>query len=431
MNHFHIVQKNDSLTKIAKQYGISVTELRKFNDLPNPNKLDIGQRIALRKEAVCGFEALFLDADRNPIKNLEYILEFCGKSIKGVTGEDGKAKKLMTDWPADQVRILVKRFDGTLKEVTTAISGYRNKLVTLISPLLVIDAELKSHPHQKSGERPNPKEPIKPAYGKHNPAKPTTDKKELGPQAKQTTTADGMPLTVVEGDIPGLDFLKNYTGERLTNEDWEKVANELKCEVNAIRAVAKVESSGAGFDPATKRPIILFERHVFHEKSNHQYSSKYPDISSERSYLKIRDKTGKVIPERKADYDKAEKAGHLAESDYYPAVQLPNYKRLAKAMQLNREAALKSCSWGMFQVMGFNHAAAGFKDVESFVKGMATSEKEQMNGFLNFIKADKRLLKAVQEKNWLAFAITYNGKKQQGYDKKMENTYKILTKTTP
>ena len=136
MSNFHIVDAGDTLTKIARQYGTTTTTLRKLNTLPDPNKLDIGQKIALRKEAVCGFDALFLDADRNPIKGLEYILEFCGGASKGITGDDGKARKVMTDWPTDQIRILVKRFDGTLKEIATVMSGYRNKLGTVIKGMV-------------------------------------------------------------------------------------------------------------------------------------------------------------------------------------------------------------------------------------------------------------------------------------------------------
>ncbi|QDZ29520.1 N-acetylmuramidase domain-containing protein [Noviherbaspirillum sp. UKPF54] len=426
MRNFHIVREHETLTTIARQHGTTVAHLMKLNNLPDPNRLKTGQKIALRREAVCGFETLFLDADRNPINKLEYVLEFCGKSVKGSTTHDGKSQKIVTDWPTDPIRILVKRFDGTFKKVTVVMSGYGNKLCTLISPLLVIDSVLRSHSKQKKEELPSPQRAAKPIYGSNNPAAFNPKKKELGPQARETNTTDGKPLTVVEGDISNLDFTKNYTGENLTVDDWQRVASELRCEVNAIYAVAKVESSGAGFDRITKRPIILFERHVFHEKSHHRYSGRYPDISSDKPYLRIRDKKGEVIPERKAEYEKAEKTGHLAEADYYPLNQRPNYQRLIKAMQLDREAALKSCSWGMFQVMGFNHAAAGFRDIESFAKAMSTSEKEQINAFLNFIKADSRLLKAVREKDWLAFAIGYNGKKQAGYDRKMAKAYNTL-----
>ena len=67
MSNLHIVVKNDTLTKISKLHGVSIKELQTINHLPNPNKLDIGQSIILKKEQVLGFQALLLGADRNPI----------------------------------------------------------------------------------------------------------------------------------------------------------------------------------------------------------------------------------------------------------------------------------------------------------------------------------------------------------------------------
>ena len=46
------------------------------------------------------------------------------------------------------------------------------------------------------------------------------------------------------------------------------------------------------------------------------------------------------------------------------------YKRLELAKEIDEECALKSASWGMFQIMGFNHLYCGCKDVFEFVKKM-------------------------------------------------------------
>lgn len=43
----HIVQKGETLTSIAKMYGLSVQELLALNDLANPNLLQIGQQIVV------------------------------------------------------------------------------------------------------------------------------------------------------------------------------------------------------------------------------------------------------------------------------------------------------------------------------------------------------------------------------------------------
>lgn len=44
------------------------------------------------------------------------------------------------------------------------------------------------------------------------------------------------------------------------------------------------------------------------------------------------------------------------------------YKRLEIAKKIDEECALKSASWGMFQIIGFNHLYCGCKDVFEFVK---------------------------------------------------------------
>ncbi len=180
MSNVHEVVKNDTLTKISKKYGISIQELQNINHLPNPNKLDIGQKIVLKKESVLGFQALILDRERNPIPKQKYQFEFAGKTIKGTTGKDGLTIKIMTDTPHDQVRILIERLNNSLKEVAAALSGYGNKLVTLVSPSVMLKAKTEKHPDTKPGKLPDKKEKIKPIYNPKEKQAPTTAKKEFG-----------------------------------------------------------------------------------------------------------------------------------------------------------------------------------------------------------------------------------------------------------
>ena len=43
----HIVVKGEALEKIAKQYGITVAELQKVNNITDPKKLQVGQLLTL------------------------------------------------------------------------------------------------------------------------------------------------------------------------------------------------------------------------------------------------------------------------------------------------------------------------------------------------------------------------------------------------
>ena len=141
-------------------------------------------------------------------------------------------------------------------------------------------------------------------------------------------------------------------------------------------AVLAVETSGCGFLP-DKRPKILFERHKFHAMTGGLYDQSHPDIS-------------------------APSAGG------YGLGGANQYNRLAKAVALDRDSALKSASWGIGQVMGQNHAEAGFADVETMVAAMVDSEDGQLAAMAAFLNAT-HLAAPLSQNDWIAFALGYNG----------------------
>ncbi len=49
-NNYHIVQKGESLTEISSKYGIIFKELIEINNLKNPDSLEVGSKLFLRKE---------------------------------------------------------------------------------------------------------------------------------------------------------------------------------------------------------------------------------------------------------------------------------------------------------------------------------------------------------------------------------------------
>ncbi|MBB3035273.1 N-acetylmuramidase domain-containing protein [Alteriqipengyuania lutimaris] len=174
--------------------------------------------------------------------------------------------------------------------------------------------------------------------------------------------------------------------------DFERPARSLRCSVPALRAVAQVESAGGGYQ-RDGRPKILFERHWFHRHTGGKHSQSHSDISwpSWGGY-----------------------AGGARE-----------YDRLARAIALDREAALKSASWGAFQIMGFNHREVGFDDVDSFVAAMVENSGRQLDAFVEFIKS-KRLDDELRRLDWKGFARIYNGKYywKNKYDEKMARAYR-------
>jgi len=180
--------------------------------------------------------------------------------------------------------------------------------------------------------------------------------------------------------------------KRFNDEAIENAAKKVGCAVAAVRAVIDVESRG-GF-LADGRPKILFERHYFCRLTAGKYDKASPDISN-----------------RKFGGYK----GGAAEHD-----------RLQRAIKLDRGAALQSASWGAFQILGANYTACGFATVEAFVKAMVAGEPEQLDAFVNFVKAS-RLDNELARLDWTGFARGYNGPayKVIKYDLKMDAAYRF------
>jgi len=165
----------------------------------------------------------------------------------------------------------------------------------------------------------------------------------------------------------------------LSQADYQRAATALGVDVAAIRAVADVESSGSGFLDSGK-PKILFEAHVFGRETGGRYNASHPNISS-------------------ASWNRS----------LYGAGGEHQWERFSQAFRLNPEAAMKSASWGRFQIMGFNHQAAGYDTVGAFVDAMKASEGAQLDAFASFIESNPSMHRALQNHDWAAFARAYNG----------------------
>ena len=189
-----------------------------------------------------------------------------------------------------------------------------------------------------------------------------------------------------------INFVSSNT-KRLVEEDFVNAAQLLNVEVAAIKAVTSVESSGGGYLPSA-RPKILFEALYFHNLTKGKYDQTYPSISEPK-------------------WDRALYKGGEKE-----------YDRLSLAIGLDQEAALKSASWGLFQIMGANYKACGFDSVYDFVQANVESEANHLKAFIGFIKTNK-LDVALRDCNWPEFARKYNGPgyAKNSYHTKLQEAY--------
>jgi hypothetical protein len=181
----------------------------------------------------------------------------------------------------------------------------------------------------------------------------------------------------------------------------DELAKKYDLEPAVILAIQSVESGNNGY-LADGRPKILFEGHVFWRML-------------------------KAAGKNPADYVKGNEDILFEKQDRSKYTKgASEYARLEKAEEIDRVAALKSASWGEFQIMGFNHKTVGYPDVDSFVESISQPGAGQIRAVLAFMDNNKLLpLVRGPHKNWAKFAAAYNGAgyKKNQYDVKLQKAY--------
>lgn len=165
-------------------------------------------------------------------------------------------------------------------------------------------------------------------------------------------------------------------GKPLSVAGIDETGKSIGAPAASLWALLAVETAGCGY-LKDRRPKILFERHLFHRLTDGRYDAEDPDISA-------------PTPGR------------------YGAGGSHQYVRLQAAMQYDEDAALKSASWGLGQILGLNHGKVGFDTVAAMVDAFVASEDAQLAAMAGFIKA-AGLGPAVAQKKWRDYARVYNG----------------------
>jgi hypothetical protein len=166
--------------------------------------------------------------------------------------------------------------------------------------------------------------------------------------------------------------------KRLTELDIPRVGRLIGVGEDEIRAVIEVETSGGGFD-GQGRPKMLFEPHRFFA----ELGPGQKRTAAENSGLA---------------YPKWGEKPYLADS----------YPRLALAMKIDANAALRSCSWGLGQILGSNHRSAGYASAGDMVEAFCDSEAAQLEAMVRFIETEN-LDDDLRRHDWSGFARGYNG----------------------
>lgn len=176
--------------------------------------------------------------------------------------------------------------------------------------------------------------------------------------------------------------------KRLEDLDLPRIGHEIGVGEDEIHAVMEVEAAGSGFD-SKDRVKALYEPHIAWRLSK----------GETRDLLA---KAGLAYPSWRRDYP----------ADSYP--------RILKAYEIAGDVALLSTSWGLGQIMGFNHAAAGYKSARAMVDDFADDEDNHLEAMIRFIVTNG-LDDEIRRHDWAGFARVYNGAgyKANAYDTKL------------
>ena len=187
--------------------------------------------------------------------------------------------------------------------------------------------------------------------------------------------------------------------EKLDSE-LEHVAKLHDVEMAAIKAVIEVESGGRISTMVHGRlePLIRFEGHYFYK-------------------LLQRGKRNRAVARGLA----SPKAGKIRN----PILQSGRWKLLKHACQIDRVAALSSCSWGCGQVMGIHWRWLDYGSVDALAAEARDGEAGQVHLMMRFIRK-AGLLPVLRNHDWAGFARRYNGPlfRKFKYDRRLNSAYR-------
>lgn len=185
----------------------------------------------------------------------------------------------------------------------------------------------------------------------------------------------------------------------LTLDDFKAAAARLRCGVAEVRAVAEVEAPNGGFRPGGQEPVILFEPKIFSELTGGRFDGQ----------------RARALPPK---YSLISSPHAPGPGEYGP--ESAQHARLQAAATLDREAALKSASWGMFQILGRYYEEAGFESLRAFVNAMYLGVDAHLAAFVSLV-LHRKLDDDLREHRWADFARRFNGAgyKRNRYDEKL------------
>lgn len=152
-----------------------------------------------------------------------------------------------------------------------------------------------------------------------------------------------------------LEVFRNTNAPAVTDADIDALAKRLKCETRQIKAVASVESGGAGWD-SKGLLACLWERHWLWRR----VKLAVPGISDPTP------------------------GGYTIDADRNGVND--SWEKLARGVSLFGEVAFECASFGKFQIMGGHWKALGYDSPIDFAWTLSRSEAAHYDAFARYIE---------------------------------------------
>ncbi len=217
------------------------------------------------------------------------------------------------------------------------------------------------------------------------------------------TVEDSGQIEMYNSDKESFDSIFEF------KERYEELIQELierydvHMEISTIGKIMYVESSGDGYDEEGKL-TIRFENHVFlseienDERKVNEFEKYFQcEPGNWRNHkIKVGDKF-EVLHGEEIDNDL-------------------QYLALEYAKSIDSEAAYRSISMGVGQLMGFNYDVLGYMSAEEMFEKISSGYANQIEGMIKFIKKEN-----LDEKDIEEFFRNYNGDNVENYMERYVN----------
>ncbi len=232
--------------------------------------------------------------------------------------------------------------------------------------------------------------------------------------------ADLQAAALAPGD-PKLDA--GVAAQRMLADIWNsyggllgRLAAQISIDPAVAVAVCATEAGGDGFGP-DGRMIIRFENHIFWS----QWGKSHPDQFNARFKFDpdAQWQGHQYRPAPDADWQRS----HASQASEWDALRV--------AQEMDAEAARKSISMGLPQIMGFNYASIGYPSVDDMFDRFSADVRNQLLALFDFIHSHAALTQALQQGDFLAFARGYNGGGQAETYNNILGNYMSLFATLP